>query len=1041
MFSRFFIDRPIFASVISIIIVFAGGIALSTLPIAQYPEIVPPVVQVRASYPGADPQVIAETVAAPIEQQVNGVENMLYMSSQSSADGLYNLNVTFELGTDVDINTVLTQNRVAAALAQLPEEVQRQGVTTKKVSSALTAVISFYSPDGRYDDLFITNYLTINVTDVLSRIRGVGDIVTYPTKDYSMRIWLDADKLRARELTVQDVVNALRKQNIQVAAGQIGQPPVPDDQIFQLNVNTLGRLADVEQFQDVIVKTGEGTRSIRVKDVARVELGSAAYDFQSLFNGQKAATMIVYQSPGSNAIEVTQQMIKTLEELKKSFPQGLEYRIIYKIADFINASINQVIRTLFEAFFLVVLVVFVFLQSWRATLIPLIAIPVSLIGTFAVMPLLGFSINMVTLFGLVLAIGIVVDDAIVVVENVERNMAENGMSPKDAAIRSMEEVSGAVIGTTLVLMAVFVPPAFLGGITGELFRQFSLTIAISTFFSSINALTLSPAICALILKPRQGTQNFFFRGFNSVFDKTTNWYTGVVSAGVRRIGLMTVLFLGLVVLGVVTFQRIPTGFLPLEDDGLVLVNVQMPDGMALNRTYQTVERVGEIIGKTQGVDSWGALVGFSMIDAARSNLATFFVPLKPWEERLREGRSRDVIMRELSAKFRAIPEGLVFAYTLPPVVGLGTGGGFEMQLLDRTNLGFPSLEKAGVELAQVANQQRSITNVMATFRSAYPNIYLDIDREKALALNIPLDRVFETLQTFLGSAYVNDFNKFNRTWQVRTQAESAFRRTPENISGLFVRNDQGKMIPLGSFVKASYNVGPMRVDRYNLFPTAKVLGSPAQGYSSGQALSTMEELAARVLPTGMSYEWTNMAFQEKKSAGKGAIVFLAAIFSVILILAAVYESWADPIAVILIVPLAVLGSAIGLLIAGLENNLYTQVGLVLLVGLSAKNSILIVEFARDSRAKGMGVVEAVVEASKLRFRPILMTAFSFILGVLPLVVATGAGAVSRVSVGTVVFAGMLGVTVLGVFFTPALYVLMQGRSRGAKVSTMGTPKN
>ncbi len=1041
MFSRFFIDRPIFASVISIIIVFAGGIALSTLPIAQYPEIVPPVVQVRASYPGADPQVIAETVAAPIEQQVNGVENMLYMSSQSSADGLYNLNVTFELGTDVDINTVLTQNRVAASLAQLPEEVQRQGVTTKKVSSALTAVISFYSPDGRYDDLFITNYLTINVTDVLSRIRGVGDIVTYPTKDYSMRIWLDADKLRARELTVQDVVNALRQQNIQVAAGQIGQPPVPDDQVFQLNVNTLGRLADVEQFQDVIVKTGEGTRSVRIKDVARVELGSAAYDFQSLFNGRKAATMIVYQSPGSNAIEVTQKMIKTLEELKKSFPQGLEYRIIYKIADFIDASIHQVITTLFEAFFLVVLVVFVFLQSWRATLIPLIAIPVSLIGTFAVMPLLGFSINMVTLFGLVLAIGIVVDDAIVVVENVERNMAENGMSPKDAAIRSMEEVSGAVIGTTLVLMAVFVPPAFLGGITGELFRQFSLTIAISTFFSSVNALTLSPAICALILKPRQGTQNFFFRGFNSIFDRTTNWYTRVVSAGVRRIGLMTVLFVGLVVLGVVTFQRIPTGFLPLEDDGLVLVNVQMPDGMALNRTYETVETVGKIIGETKGVYSWGALVGFSMIDAARSNLATFFVPLKPWEERLREGRSRDVIMRELSAKFRAIPEGLIFAYTLPPVVGLGTGGGFEMQLLDRANLGFPSLENAGVELAQVANKQRSLSAVMATFRSAYPNIYLDIDREKALALNIPLNRVFETLQTFLGSAYVNDFNKFNRTWQVRTQAESAFRRTPENISGLFVRNDQGKMIPLGSFVKASYNVGPMRVDRYNLFPTAKVLGSPAQGYSSGQALSTMEELAARVLPTGMSYEWTNMAFQEKKSAGKGAIVFLAAIFSVILILAAVYESWADPIAVILIVPLAVLGSAIGLLIAGLENNLYTQVGLVLLVGLSAKNSILIVEFARDSRAKGMGVVEAVVEASKLRFRPILMTAFSFILGVLPLVVATGAGAVSRVSVGTVVFAGMLGVTVLGVFFTPALYVLMQGRSRVAKVSTMGAPKN
>jgi len=1027
MFSRFFIERPIFASVISIVIVFAGGVALFTLPIAQYPEIVPPVVQVKAYYPGADPQVIADTVAAPIEQQVNGVENMLYMSSQSSADGSYTLNVTFELVSDMDMNTVLTQNRVAAALAQLPEEVQRQGVTTKKVSTALIAVISFYSPDGRYDDLFITNYLTINVKDVLARIRGIGDISTFPTKDYSMRIWLDADKLRARNLTVDDVVKALRQQNIQVASGQLGQPPVPKDQTYQLNVNTLGRLTDVEQFQEVILKTGEGTRAIRVKDVAKVDLGGKAYDFQSLYNGRQAATLIVYQSPGSNAIEVTNQLLKTMDELKKTFPQGLEYRVIYKIADFIETSIHEVIKTLFEAFVLVVAVVFIFLQSWRATLIPLIAIPVSLIGTFAVMPLLGFSINMVTLFGLVLAIGIVVDDAIVVVENVERNMAEHGMSPKESAIRSMEEVSGAVIGTTLVLMAVFVPPAFLGGITGELFRQFSLTIAISTFFSSINALTMSPAMCALILKPRHGSQNVFFRGFNSAFDRTTTWYIRIVSAGVRRIGFILVLFGGLVVFGFVAFQSVPTGFLPLEDDGLVLVNVQMPDGTTLNRTYETTEKVGKIIGETDGVADWGALVGYSMIDSARSNLASLFVPLKPWGERIGKGRTRETIMKELSAKFRRIPEGLVFAYTLPPVIGLGTGGGFEMQLLDRANLGFPALEQAGMQLAEAANKQRDLTAVMATFRSTYPNVYLEIDRTKALALKIPLERVFEALQTYLGSAYINDFNKFSRTWQVRVQAESAFRRTPEDISQLYVRNDEGKMIPLGTLVSARYQVGPMRVDRYNLFPTAKVLGSPAQGYSSGQALGTMEQLAAKVLPPGMSFEWTNMAFQEKKSAGKGAIVFIAAIFVVVLILAALYESWADPIAVILIVPLAILGSAVGLLIAGLDNNLYTQVGLVLLVGLSAKNAILIVEFARDTRAKGKGLIEAVIEASKLRFRPILMTAFSFILGVLPLVAATGAGAVSRVSVGTVVFAGMLGVTALGVFFTPALYVLMQGR--------------
>jgi len=1027
MFSRFFIERPIFASVISIIIVFAGGIAIFSLPIAQYPEIVPPVVQVKAYYPGADPQVIAETVAAPIEQQVNGVENMLYMSSQSSADGSYTLNVTFELGTNIDMNTVLTQNRVSAALAQLPEEVQRQGVTTKKVSSALVAVISFYSPDDRYDDLFITNYLTINVKDVLSRIRGVGDVVTYPTKDYSMRIWLDADKLRARDLTVEDVLKALRQQNVQVASGQLGQPPVPKDQIYQLNVNTLGRLTDVEQFQDVIVKTGEGTRAIRVKDIAQVDLGGKAYDFLSLFNGRQAATMIVYQSPGSNAIEVTQQLLKTLEETKKTFPLGLEYRVIYKISDFIDTSIHEVIKTLFEAFGLVVLVVFIFLQSWRATLIPLIAIPVSLIGTFAVMPLLGFSIKMVTLFGLVLAIGIVVDDAIVVVENVERNMADHGMNPKESAIRSMEEVSGAVIGTTLVLMAVFVPPAFLGGITGELFRQFSLTIAISTFFSSINALTMSPAMCALILKPRHGSKNIFFRGFNSVFDKTTAWYTGVVSAGVRRIGIMMVLFAGLVALGVVMFQRVPTGFLPLEDDGLVLVNVQMPDGATLNRTSETVENVGKIISKTDGVDSWGALVGYSMIDSARSNLATFFVPLKPWDERLAKDRTREVIMNELSAEFRKIPEGLVFAYTLPPVIGLGTGGGFEMQLLDKANLGFPALEQAGTEMAVDAGKQRDLTGVVATFRATYPNVFLDIDRTKALALKIPLESVFETLQTYLGSAYVNDFSKFSRTWQVRVQAESAFRRSPEDISRLYVRNQEGKMIPLGTIVSARYEIAPMRVDRYNLFPTAKVMGEPAQGYSSGQALGTMEHLAAKVLPPGMAFEWTNMAYQEKKSAGKGAIVFAAAILVVVLILAALYESWTDPLAVVLVVPLAVLGSALGLLISGLDNNLYTQVGLVLLVGLSAKNAILIVEFARDMKAQGKGTIEAVIEAARLRFRPILMTSFAFILGVLPLVAATGAGAVSRVSVGTVVFGGMLGVTILGVFFTPALYVLMQKR--------------
>ncbi len=1036
MLSRFFIERPILASVVSIIIVFAGAVSIFSLPIAQYPEIVPPVVQVTASYPGADPRVIAETVAAPIEQQVNGVENMLYMSSQSAADGSYTLNVTFELGTNIDMDTVLTQNRVSAALAQLPEDVQRQGVTTKKVSSALVMVVSVFSPDNRYDDLFVTNYATINMKDTLSRIPGVGNIVLYPNKDYSMRVWLDADKLRARDLTVDDVVGALRTQNVQVASGQLGQPPVPKDQVYQLNLNTMGRLANVEQFEDVILKTGEGTRAIRVKDVGKVDLGGKGYDFLSLFNGRPAATMVIYQSPGSNAIEVTNQLIRTLDELKKSFPQGIEYRVLYKISDFVNASIHEVIKTLFEAFVLVVIVVFIFLQSWRTTLIPMITIPVSLIGTFAVMALLGFSINMVTLFGLVLAIGLVVDDAIVVVENVERNMAEFGIGPKEAAIKSMEEVSGAIIGITLVLMAVFVPPAFLGGITGQLFRQFSLTIAITMLFSAINALTLSPALCALILRPGgHGSQNAFFRLFNNAFNRTTDWYARIVSLGVRRIALMMILFLGLVLLTGVIYERVPKGFLPLEDDGLILANVQMPDGATLDRTNNTVEQAGKYIDETEGVASWGALVGYSMIDAARSNLATIFIPLKPWEERLAKGRSRQAIMKELSDKFRKIYDGIVFTYTLPPVIGLGTGGGFEMQLLDKGDLGFQSLEQSGTELAADANQQPDLKSVLATFRSTYPDVYIDIDRTKALALKIPLQSVFNTLQTYCGSTYVNDFNKFSRTWQVRVQGESMFRRKPEDISQLFVRSNNGKMIPLGTLVNARYEVGPMRVDRYNLFPTAKILGENAQGYSSGQALQTMETLAEKTLPPGMAFEWTNMAYQEKKAAGKATITFTAAILVVILILAGLYESWADPIAVVLVVPLAVLGAAAGLLIGGMDNNVYTQVGLVLLVGLSAKNAILIVEFAREARARGQGVLEAATEASKLRFRPILMTSLAFILGVLPLVTASGAGAVSRRSVGMAVFAGMIGVTALGVFFTPALYVLMRKRwKKGGKSS-------
>ena len=700
MLSRFFINRPIFASVISLLIVLAGTTCVFVLPVAQYPDITPPVVQVKASFPGADPKVIADTVASPIEQEINGVEGMLYMSSTSAADGSYTLNVTFELGTNIDMATVLTQNRVASAIPKLPQEVQRQGVTTKKVSSALVAVLCVYSPDGRYDDLYLTNYVSLRLKDELSRIKGVGNVDVFPQKDYGMRLWLDPSKMESRSITTNDVVDALQQQNVQVAAGTIGQRPSPKGQDFQLNVNTLGRLSDESQFENIIVKTGEGGRITRVKDIARVELGGKSYDTFSIFNAKPAATMIIYQSPGSNAMQVADDVNRVMDRLKTEFPPGLEFKAIYEISRFISSSIHEVIKTLFEAFILVFIVVFIFLQDWRATLIPAITIPVSLVGTFAVMAMLGFSINMVTLFGMVLAIGIVVDDAIVVVENVERNMSQLALGPKEAAIKAMEEVTGPIIGITLVLMAVFVPAAFMGGITGELYRQFSLTIAITTFFSAINALTLSPALCAILLRSGHGRKNIFFRAFNRVFDRITLTYSNIVGISLRRVGLAMVLFVGLVALTVLGFIKVPTGFVPLEDDGLILVNVQMPDGASLDRTEATVRKVGSILSSMEGVASYGVLGGYSMIDGAAPNLATFFAPLTPWDDRVKKGRSREAIIQELTSKFRKIEDGMVFAFTLPPIFGLGTGGGFELQLQDKSGLGLNALQDYGADSRQ-----------------------------------------------------------------------------------------------------------------------------------------------------------------------------------------------------------------------------------------------------------------------------------------------------------------------------------------------------
>ena len=1048
MLSRFFINRPIFASVISLLIVLAGTTCVFVLPVAQYPDITPPVVQVKAFFPGADPKVIADTVASPIEQEINGVEGMLYMSSTSAADGSYTLSVTFELGTNIDMATVLTQNRVSSAIPRLPQEVQRQGVTTKKVSSALVAVLCVYSPDGRYDDLYLTNYVSLRLKDELSRIKGVGNVEVFPQKDYGMRLWLDPNKMESRSITTNDVVDALQQQNVQVAAGAIGQRPSPKGQDFQLNVNTLGRLSDESQFEDIIVKTGEGGRLTRVKDIARVELGGKSYDTFSIFNPKPSATMIIYQSPGSNAMQVADDVNRVMDRLKGEFPPGLEFKAIYEISRFISSSIHEVIKTLFEAFILVFIVVFIFLQDWRATLIPAITIPVSLVGTFSVMAMLGFSINMVTLFGMVLAIGIVVDDAIVVVENVERNMSQLALGPKEAAIKAMEEVTGPIIGITLVLMAVFVPAAFMGGITGELYRQFSLTIAITTLFSAINALTLSPALCALLLRSGHGRKNIFFRAFNRVFDRITITYSNIVKISLRRVELVMVLFVGLVALTALGFIKVPTGFVPLEDDGLILVNAQMPDAASLDRTEALVRKVGSILSETEGVSSYVALGGYSMIDGASPNLATFFAPLTSWDDREKKGRSREAIIQELTSKFRKIEDGMVFAFTLPPIFGLGTGGGFELQLQDKSGLGLEAMQNYGAVLARAANEQPSLRNVFSTFRANVPNVFVDVDREKVHNLGVSLQTVFDAMSAYLGSAYVNDFNKFGRTWQVKVQADTAFRSKPEDILKLQVRNKDGNMLPLGAMATVRDSVGPLKVDRYNLYASAKVMGAPAPGYSSGQALNSMEKLAKISLPVGMGYEWTAMAYQEKKTGNQAVVVFGLAILVVLLILAAQYESWADPFSVVLVVPMAVLGAVIALLIRHMDNNIYTQVGLVLLVGLSAKNAILIVEFAREMRAKGMGVVDAAIEGSKLRFRPILMTSFAFITGVLPLVVATGAGAVSRQALGTAVFAGMLGATVLGIFFTPVLYVFMQrisnvgGKSKNLnEINDKISPKN
>jgi hydrophobe/amphiphile efflux-1 (HAE1) family protein len=1035
--SHFFIDRPIFATVLSIVTIVVGAVAYRGLPVAQYPDVVPPTIVVQASYPGAPPEVVADTVATPIEQEVNGVENMLYMTSQTTTAGTMTLTITFALGTDLDEAQVLVQNRVAIAEPRLPEDVRRIGVTTLKSSPDLLMVVHLLSPDKTFDQLYIGNFALIQVRDVLRRIEGVGEVNLFGLREYSMRVWLDPEQLTSRNLTAGDVVAALRAQNVQVASGVIGQPPVPSGHALQVPVMTLGRLREPEQFGEIVVKTGEGGRLTRVRDVARIELGARDYATNSYLDNEPAVAMAVTQRPGSNALATSDLVENAMDELAKGFPEGLEYRIVYNPTVFVRESVEEVMRTLFEAVALVVLVVLVFLQNWRAALIPLLAIPVSLIGTFAAMAAFGFSLNMLSLFGLVLAIGIVVDDAIVVVENVERHLAE-GYSPREAARRAMDEVTGAVLAIALGLSAVFVPTAFLGGIAGQFYRQFALTIATATMLSAFNSLTLSPAMCALLLRPHDAPKDRFtvwwdrvlggfFAWFNRNFARMTEAYARGVARVTRRKAVMLGLYGVLLVLTAVGFRTIPTGFIPAQDKGYLIVALQLPDAASLERTDAVIRRASDIIRSTPGIEHAVAFAGFSgATRSTASNAGAIFVSPVPFEERL-AGPSTLELQQTLQQRLGEIAEADMIVIAPPPVQGLGTAGGWKLLVQDRAGSGTHALQEAVDALVGAARTNPEVQGVYSTYHATTPYLYADIDRVKAQKLGVPLGELFDTLQVYLGSVYANDFNRFGRTFQVRAQAEGAFRIEPEQIATLRTRNTDGKMVPLGAMVETEWRSAPDRIVRYNLFPAAEVSGDVPPGGSQGTALDTMEALAASVLPPGMGIEWTDLAYQARLAGNTALFLFPLCVLFVFLVHAAEYESWSLPLAIIAIAPMCLPFALLGTALRGMDNNLITQIGFVVLIGLAAKNAVLIVEFAKQRQDEGEEPAQAAVEASRLRLRPILMTSFAFILGVLPMVTATGPGAEMRRALGTTVFSGMLGVTLLGLFLTPVFYVLLARR--------------
>ncbi|MGE0667171.1 MAG: efflux RND transporter permease subunit [Sphingomonadales bacterium] len=1033
-FSHFFIDRPIFATVISVFILIIGGLAYAVLPVSQYPEVAPPTIVVQAAYPGASAQVIADTVATPLEQEINGVEHMLYMYSQATGDGRMTLTITFALGTDLDEAQVLVQNRVAIAEPRLPEEVRRAGVTTRKNSPDLMMVIHMLSPDGTFDQLYISNYALLQVRDVLARIDGLQ---IFGARDYSMRIWLDPDRLANLGMTAGDVVQAMRQQNIQVAGGALGQPPLPSPEAFQLQVQLQGRLTEADQFQNIIVKAGEDGRLVRLSDVARVELGARDYVTRSYLDGKQAVVLALSQRPGANALETARKVQEQMASLARNFPKGLEYRIVYNPTEFIAESVDELIVTILEAVALVVIVVLVFLQTWRAAVIPIIAIPVSLIGTFAVMAVLGFSINNLTLFGLVLAVGIVVDDAIVVVENVERNLAQ-GLSPKEAARRTMDEVGGALIAIALVLAAVFVPTAFIPGISGQFYRQFALTIAVATAISAFNSLTLSPALCALLLKPhpsgsheekpfRQAPLAWSFGRFNRGFDRLGDRYGTAVAGATRRSGRMLVLYGGLIALTVLGFASVPTGFIPAQDKGYFIVPILLPDGASLDRTSEVVTRAEKIILDTPGVVHTATFAGFN--GATRTNAANagaIFAVLAPFDERQAEGLTGASIQADLRKRLLAIQDAFTLVLQPPAVDGIGTSGGFSMRLQDKEARGRAVLEEAAGELIQAANQTPGLVAVFTPYSGNTPQLYVDVDRERAQMLNVPVANVFETLEVFLGSSYVNDFNLFGRTYRVTAQADAPFRIDPQDVARLRARSATGAMVPLGSLVTFRDVTGPDRVPRYNLYQAIEVNGDVMPGFSSGQAIAAMGKLAEERLPDGIGYEWTELAYQQTQAANTAAFIFVLSVLFVFLALCAQYESWTLPFAIILIVPMCLLSAVGGVMLRGMDNNILTQIGFVVLIGLASKNAILIVEFARALEDQGRDRFQAAIEACRLRLRPILMTSFAFILGVVPLVIASGAGAEMRQALGTAVFFGMLGVTVFGLLFTPVFYVVIRG---------------